>query len=54
MISDGMVMGHKELFKNYKVCRNSKDQPEPMQMCEWGKHRKCVELICSGWEKKDG
>lgn len=54
MISDGMVRGLKEYFKEYEGCRNCKHQPQPMQMCEWGKRRQCVELICSGWEKKDG
>ena len=54
MICDGMVRGLKEYFKEYNGCRNCRHQPEPMQMCEWGKNRQCVELICSGWEKKDG
>ena len=53
MTSDGMVRGLKEYFKEYKGCRNCKHQPQPMQMCEWGKKRQRVELICSGWEKKD-
>lgn len=53
MISDGMVRGLKEFFKDYKGCANCKHQPEPMQMCEWGKKRQRVEPICSGWEKKD-
>lgn len=54
MISDGMVRGLKEYFKEYKGCRNCKHRPEPLQMCECGKKRQRVELICSGWEKKDG
>lgn len=49
----GMVRELKEYFKEYKGCRNCKYQPEPLQMCEWGKRRQCVELICSGWGKKD-
>ena len=53
MICDGMVRGLKEYFKEYNGCRNCRHQPEPMQMCEWGKKRQCVELICSRWEKKD-
>ena len=43
-----------EYFKEYKGCKNCKHQPEPLQMCDYGKHRQYVELICSGWEKKDG
>lgn len=54
MISDGMVRGLKEYFKEYRGCRNCKHQPQPMQMCEWGKKRQRVEPICSGWEKKNG
>lgn len=54
MIADGMVRGLKEYFKEYNGCRNCKHQPQPMQMCEWGKKRQYVELICSGWEKKNG
>ena len=53
MMSDGMVRGLKEFFKEYSGCRNCRHQPEPMQMCEWGKKRQRVELICGGWEKKD-
>ncbi len=53
MISDGMVRGLKEFFKEYNGCRNCRHQPDTMQMCEWGKKRQRVELICSGWEKKD-
>ena len=53
MISDGMVRGLKEFFKEYNGCRNCIYQSETMQMCEWGKKRQRVELICSGWEKKD-
>ena len=53
MISDGMVRGLKEFFKEYEGCRNCRHQPEPMQMCQWGKKRQRVEPICSGWEKKD-
>ena len=52
-MSDGMVRGLKDFFKEYNGCRNCRHQPEPMQMCEWGKKRQRVELICSGWEKKD-
>lgn len=37
----------------YEGCRNCRHQPQPMQMCEWGKKRDHIELICSGWEKKD-
>lgn len=40
-----------KFLKDYKGCKNCKHQPEPLQMCEWGKHRKRVELICSGWER---
>lgn len=58
MISDDMVRmvreSIKEFHKEYNGCCNCKYQPEPMQMCEWGKRRQRVELICSGWEKKDG
>ena len=50
--SDGMAHELKEYFKEYKGCRNCKHQPQPMLMCEWGKHRKRVELICSGWERR--
>ena len=49
---DAMAEGLKEYFKDYNGCRNCKFQPEPMQMCEWRKHRTVVELICSGWERR--
>ena len=52
MISDGMVRGLKEYFKEYQGCKNCKHQPEPMRMCELGKRRDYVELICSGWERR--
>lgn len=42
----------KEFYKDYRGCRNCKYQPEPMQMCDWGKHKPVVELICSGWERR--
>lgn len=48
-----MITGPKEYFKDYNGCRNCKHQPEPLQMCEWGKRRTYVELICSGWEKRE-
>ena len=54
MISDGMVRGLREYFKEYKGCKNCKHQPEQLQMCDYGKRRQYVELICSKWEKKDG
>lgn len=54
MISDGIARELKEYFKEYEGCRNCKHQPEPLQMCEYGKKRTYVELICRGWEKKDG
>ena len=54
MISDGMVRGLREYFKEYKGCKNCKHQPEPLQTCDYGKRKRYVELICSGWEKKDG
>ena len=42
-------------YSDYKGCWNCNHQLEPLQMCEWGKLRERVELICSGWErKKDG
>lgn len=53
LISDGMVRSLREYFKEYKGCKNCKHQPEPLQMCDYGKHRQYVELICRGWEKKD-
>lgn len=40
-------------FSDYEGCRNCRHQPQPMQMCEWGKKRDHIELICSGWEKKE-
>ena len=52
MKESGMVKGLKDFFKNYKGCRNCKHQPEPLQMCAWGKQRTIVELICSGWEER--
>lgn len=54
MSNDGMLRGLIEYFKEYKGCRNCRYQPQPMQMCEWGKKRQFVELICSKWEKKNG
>ena len=48
----GMVRGMKEFFKDYKGCRNCKHQPEPLTMCEYGKNRTVVTLICHRWEKK--
>ncbi len=48
-----MVNALKEYFKDYKGCKNCKFQPEPLQMCEYGKRRTVVELICSGWQKKE-
>lgn len=54
MISDGMIRGLKEYFKKYKGCRNCKYQPEPLQMCFYGKTRQHVELICGKWEERDG
>lgn len=54
LIIDGMVRGLREYFKKYKGCKNCKHQPEPLQMCDYGKHRQIVELICSRWEEKDG
>lgn len=53
MISDGMVRGLKEYFKEYDGCRNCKHQPAPLTMCDYGKRRTCVELICTGWERKE-
>ena len=53
MISNGMVRGLREYFKDYKGCRNCKHQQEPLRMCDYGKSRKQVELVCSGWEKRD-
>lgn len=50
---DATVEGLKEFFKDYNGCRNCKYQPEPLQMCEWGKRRTVVELICSGWERRE-
>ena len=54
MIADGMVRGLKEYFKEYEGCRNCRHQPQPMQMCDYGKRRNRVELICTGWERKVG
>lgn len=48
-----MVEGLKEYFKDYNGCRNCKFQPAPMQMCEYGKRKTTVELICSGWERRE-
>lgn len=39
-------------FSDYEGCTNCKHQPEPLQMCEWGKKRNYVEPICSGWERR--
>lgn len=39
---------------NYEGCRNCKWQPSPLTMCDYGKRRTYVELICSAWEPKDG
>lgn len=49
-------MEHEKMINDgeYNGCRNCRNQPEPMKMCEWGKKRQRVELICSRWEKKDG
>ena len=52
--ADGMIRGVKDFFKDYNGCRNCKHQPQPMQMCDYGKRRNRVELICSGWERKGG
>ena len=54
MIADGIVRGVKDFFKDYKGCRNCKHQPEPLTMCDYGKRKTYVELICTGWERKDG
>lgn len=54
MIADGIIRGVKDFFKNYKGCRNCKYQSEPLTMCDYGKQRNRVELICTGWERKDG
>lgn len=51
-LMSGMIRGLKEFFKDYKGCRNCKYQPEPLQMCEWGKKQTRVELICSKWERR--
>lgn len=53
MTADGTIRGVKDFFKDYNGCRNCKHQPQPMQMCDYGKQRTYVELICSGWERKD-
>ena len=53
-IADGMIRGMKDFFKDYKGCRNCRHQPEPLTMCDYGKRRTRVELICIGWEPKDG
>ena len=37
----------------YGGCGNCKHQPEPLVMCEWGRRRDYVELICSGWELRE-
>lgn len=39
-------------YKEYAGCKNCEHQPEPLRMCEWGKRRNTVELICSRWELK--
>ena len=52
--NDGMIRGMKDFFKDYKGCRNCKHQPAPLTMCDYGKRKTYVELICSGWEPKDG
>jgi hypothetical protein len=43
----------KKDFSDYKGCANCRHQPEPLRMCKWGEKWQCVELICSGWEKKE-
>ena len=53
-VTDGMIRGVKDFFKDYKGCRNCKHQQKPLTMCDYGKRRNRVELICSGWERKDG
>lgn len=53
MIADGMIRGLKDFFNDYNGCRNCKHQPEPLTMCDYGKQRNHVELICTGWERKD-
>jgi len=40
-------------FSDYEGCTNCKHQPEPLRMCEWGEKRDHVELICSGWERRE-
>lgn len=40
-------------YELYRGCGNCKHQPEPLVMCEWGKHRSYVELFCSGWELRE-
>lgn len=39
--------------EKYRGCGNCVHQPEPLTMCDWGKHRKIVERICSGWHEKE-
>lgn len=39
--------------EEYKGCRNYKYQPEPMQTCDWIKHKNEVYIVCPMWELKE-
>ena len=39
--------------EEYKGCRNCKYQPEPMQTCDWIKHKNEVYIVCPMWEMKE-
>lgn len=47
------MIGRPPGYELYRGCGNCKHQPEPLAMCEWGKHRSYVELFCSGWELRE-
>ena len=49
----GIAKDLRDYFKDYKGCANCKHQPEPLRMCNWGRKRDHIELICSRWEKKE-
>lgn len=39
-------------LKDYQGCRNCKNQPEPMQTCDWLRTQTSVHKICPRWEKR--
>lgn len=43
-------------IKDYKGCRNCKNQIEPLRMCDWAEHggmSNKVYIVCPRWEKKE-